>query len=107
MNIILFGPPGAGKGTQAKYLVKKLNGYQISTGDMLRETAGSMNSNGTIIDGHLNGAQLSPNFNKTWRWTQEHETKQLDWVPADAGGNQSDIGPITPSGRETTFSKPH
>ena len=58
MNIILFGPPGAGKGTQSKYLVKKLNAFQISTGDLLREEINKNSDIGKAIINHMNDGKF-------------------------------------------------
>ena len=60
MRILLIGPPGGGKGTQAKLIMKKYNIPQISTGDMLREHVKSKSELGLMAVEYMNKGELVP-----------------------------------------------
>ena len=60
MKLILLGPPGGGKGTQAKFLVKKYSIPQISTGDMLRANVRDQTALGIEAQNYMNEGRLVP-----------------------------------------------
>ena len=60
MKLLLIGPPGVGKGTQAKFLIEKFNIPQISTGDMLRENVREKTKLGNEAKTCMDSGKLVP-----------------------------------------------
>ena len=58
MNLVIFGPPGAGKGTQSKFIVQKFNLYQLSTGELLRNEIINKTPLGLEISTKMNSGKL-------------------------------------------------
>ena len=58
MNIVIFGPPGAGKGTQSKFITKKYNLHQLSTGELLRREMQNKTELGSKISSIINNGDL-------------------------------------------------
>jgi adenylate kinase len=58
MNIVIFGPPGAGKGTQSNFIFKKFKLHQLSTGELLREEIKNKTELGIKISSIMNSGQL-------------------------------------------------
>jgi adenylate kinase len=58
MNLVIFGPPGAGKGTQSKFIVKKYNLHQLSTGELLRNEIINKTKLGLEISSIMNSGNL-------------------------------------------------
>ena len=60
INIVLFGPPGSGKGTQAQNLIQKFNLKQISTGDLLRDNPKNGTELGKLAKPYMDKGELVP-----------------------------------------------
>ena len=58
MNIVIFGPPGAGKGTQSSFIAKKFKLHQLSTGELLRKEIISKTELGQQIESIINSGNL-------------------------------------------------
>ena len=58
MNLIIFGPPGAGKGTQSNFIVKKYKLFQLSTGEILRDEIKNKTELGIKISSIMNSGTL-------------------------------------------------
>ena len=58
MNLVIFGPPGAGKGTQSSFIVKKFKLHQLSTGELLRNEIKNKSELGLKISSIIDSGNL-------------------------------------------------
>ena len=81
MNLVLFGAPGAGKGTQAKFIVDKYGIPQISTGDILRVAVANKTKLGLEAKKFMDAGQLVPdevvNGFSCWKIKQKKIVKKV------------------------------
>ena len=82
MNIVIFGPPGAGKGTQSNLIVKKFNLFQLSTGELLRrevknETTLGKKISSIINDGNLVSDEIVGNLIEKYISDQNYNNKLI------------------------------
>ena len=87
MNLVIFGPPGAGKGTQSKFIVENFNMYQLSTGEFLRREIKENTAIGKKISSVINSGALvsdqivSDLIEKVISNTQFHNRMIFDGYP--------------------------
>jgi adenylate kinase len=87
MKIILFGPPGVGKGTQAKLLVEEFQSAHISTGDLLREAVKNRTELGVKAKSFMDAGNLVPDevviglIEEVLKLDEAHENFILDGFP--------------------------
>ena len=89
INIVLFGPPGSGKGTQAQNLIQKFNLKQISTGDLFRYNIKNETELGKLAKSYIDRGELVPD-QVTCDMLREEVQK-----PTDTNGFIFDVGPRT------------
>ncbi len=95
LNIVIFGPPGSGKGTQSKMIAEKYNLLHLSTGDVLRNEIENNTEFGIIVKSYINSGELVPDDlilkHLYYKATEYEDTKGIIFDGFPRTTNQAEI----------------